>query len=227
MTELAASNRVAGQIIRSEQSDRHLFVSWHGARPCLSSAPHNGGYCLANGVLNLRVDGCDARHPPEATLQQYADARGWHGVTVGLMTAAGMDTLRYRSDSHQGETLELWLTCGLDNARRAGDPADWHGEASPPPGTINALFATSLTLSQATMAEMLMVLTEAKCAVLQDAGITSPVSGGIATGTGTDALAVVAGYGAPERWAGKHTLLGQKAAQLMKTALRASIDGQP
>lgn len=209
------------------QDGRHLWLSWQGVRPCLSSAPHNGGFCLANGVLNLQVDGSEATQPPEVTLQRYADSQGWRGVTVGLMTAAGMDSLRYGIDSYCGESLELWLTCGLDNARRAGDQADWGGEASPPAGTINTLFVTSLNLSQATMTELLMVLTEAKCAVLQDAGIISPLSGGIATGTGTDAMAVISGFGAQERWAGKHTLLGQKAAQLMKSALRASIDGQP
>jgi adenosylcobinamide amidohydrolase len=70
---------------------------------------------------------------------------------------------------------------------------------------------------------LLMLLTEAKCAIFQEAGITSPVSGGIATGTGTDATVIVSGFGRPERWVGKHTLLGERAARLMMDALRASI----
>jgi adenosylcobinamide amidohydrolase len=184
---------------------------------------HNGGYCQADRVLNLRVDGTNTVRPPEVTLQRYADVQGWKGTTVGLMTAAPMDSLSYRSEEYRGESLALWLTCGLDNARRAGDPCDWEGGAVPPAGTINTVFATSLRLSQAGMAELLMLLTEAKCAIFQEAGITSPVSGGIATGTGTDATVIVSGSGRPERWAGKHTLLGERAARLMMDALRASI----
>ncbi len=206
------------------QTEHHVCLSWRGTRPCLSSAPHNGGFCQANRVLNLRVDGADTTQPPEYRLQQYADCQGWDGVTVGLMTAAPMHTLRYRSEQYHGESLELWLTCGLDNVRRAGDPADWGAVSAQPAGTINAVFATSLSLSQATMAELLILLTEAKCAVLQEAGITSPVSGGIATGTGTDAMVIVSGDGRSERWAGKHTQLGESAARLMMGALRASID---
>ncbi|MDX1757046.1 MAG: adenosylcobinamide amidohydrolase [Marinobacter sp.] len=215
--ELPGREEVAG--IKVCHTDRHVSLSWNGVRPCLSSAPHNGGYCLANRVLNLRVEGSEVIQPPEQSLQQYADNQGWDGETVGLMTAAPMSSLHCLSDQYSGESLALWVTCGLDNARRAGDPADWAGEVTPPPGTINTVFATSLGLSPATMAELLMVLTEAKCAVLQEAGVTSPVSGGIATGTGTDAIAIVSGHGRSERWAGKHTLLGERAAKLMMRAL--------
>jgi adenosylcobinamide amidohydrolase len=174
--------------------------------------------------MNLRVDGSETAQPPEYRLRQYADSQGWGGVTVGLMTAAPMHTLCYRSEQYHGESLELWLTCGLDNVRRAGDPADWGAVSAQPAGTINTIFATSLNLPQATMAELLILLTEAKCAVLQETGITSPVSGGIATGTGTDAVVIVSGYGRSERWAGKHTQLGESAARLMMVALRARID---
>lgn len=223
MPEPESANPVEiGSIILCK-TEHHQCLSWLGTRPCLSSAPHNGGFCQANRVLNLRVDGTDTLHSPEYTLQQYADLQGWDGVTVGLMTAAPMHTLRYRCAQYHGESMELWLTCGLENARRAGDPADWDASVLPV-GTINTVIATSLSLSQATMTELLILLTEAKCAVLQEAGITSPISGGIATGTGTDATVIVSGYGRSERWAGKHTLLGEIAARLMMGALRASID---
>ncbi len=219
MRESVSPSRSEANSIQAGRSDRHLCLSWPTPRPCLSSAPLNGGYCQASRILNLRVNGAQTPLPPEDTLQQYADRQGWCGTTVGLMTAAPMDTLRYRTDRLCGESLQLWLTCGLDNARRAGDPADWHGELAPPAGTINTVFVTSLSLAPATMAELLMVLTEAKCAAFQDAGITSPVSGGIATGTGTDAMVIVCGSGRAVRWAGKHTLLGERAARMMMSAL--------
>ncbi|MDC0661423.1 adenosylcobinamide amidohydrolase [Marinobacter sp. SS21] len=219
MRESVSPSRSEANSIQAGRSDRHICLSWPIPRPCLSSAPLNGGYCQASRILNLRVNGEQTPLPPEDTLRQYADRQGWRGTTVGMMTAAPMDTLRHCSDRVGEESLHLWLTCGLDNARRAGDPADWRGESAPPAGTINTVFATSLSLTPATMAELLMVLTEAKCAFFQDAGITSPASGGIATGTGTDAMVILSGSGRAERWAGKHTLLGERAAQLMMCAL--------
>jgi len=72
--------------------------------------------------------------------------------------------------------------------------------------------------------ETALVATEAKAALLQDLGIRSPVSGAIATGTGTDALAVFAGAGPPTiHYAGKHTLFGEAVARLVLAALADSI----
>ena len=65
---------------------------------------------------------------------------------------------------------------------------------------------------------------EAKAAVLQDMNIRSPVSRQIATGTGTDACAIISGCGAPVRWLGKHTDIGEHIARQYMDALRSSID---
>jgi adenosylcobinamide amidohydrolase len=55
-------------------------------------------------------------------------------------------------------------------------------------------------------------------------GITSPVSGRLATGTGTDAIAVFSGHGVGRaRFAGKHTLLGERLAVLVMQSLHSSI----
>ena len=69
-----------------------------------------------------------------------------------------------------------------------------------------------------------MIVTEAKAAVLRESGIRSPVSNKIATGTGTDAIAVVSGHG-PEtvRYCGKHVLFGEILGRLVTDALTASV----
>lgn len=220
---LLEQDDLGGAAIRPSVGERHLYLGFDRPRPCLSSAPLNGGFRVVDQVLNLHVSGQPVAEAPDVSLQAYATAAGWSGTTVGMMTAARPGSLRHRHCRYHRESLALWLTCGLDNARRAGDPHDWQGELAPPPGTINTVLVTSLTLSPATMVELMMVLTEAKCATLQKLGITSPVSGQLATGTGTDATAIVAGHGGEERWAGKHTLLGERSAQLMMAALEASI----
>jgi len=113
------------------------------------------------------------------------------------------------------------LTSGLTNARRAGDPADYRRI---PAGTINIIFLTNARLTPAAMVETIMTITEAKCAVLSELKIKSTLTGKIATGTGTDAIAVVSGYGSTEiSYAGKHVLFGEITAKAVMQALKESL----
>ena len=91
-------------------------------------------------------------------------------------------------------------------------------------GTINIIVLTSAILTDAAMVEALMIATEAKSAALQETGVLSPVSNKIATGTGTDAIAVVSGQG-PElvAYCGKHVLFGEVLGRLVTDGVKASI----
>jgi len=76
----------------------------------------------------------------------------------------------------------------------------------------------------AAMVEATMLATEAKAAALQNANILSSVSQQIATGTGTDAIAVVSGSGPQEiAFCGKHVLLGETIGRLVISAVESSI----
>lgn len=208
-----------------QQSDGHLSLTWQGMRPCLSSAVFNGGYCEARSLLNLRVSG-DPVSPqltPEQSLHQAAEQRGLASPCIGMMTSASMTSLRYRQGQCSGENTAVLLSCGLGNARRAGDPADWSEDPASTRGTINSILITDLQLTVASQAELLCLLSEAKAAVLQELGITSPLSGRLATGTGTDATVIIGGCGRRERWFGKHTSAGETIAKLYMEALRSSI----
>ena len=69
-----------------------------------------------------------------------------------------------------------------------------------------------------------MVATEAKASVLQDFAVLSTVSQAVATGTGTDAVALACASGAsPLNYAGKHVRFGEVLARLVIKALSASI----
>lgn len=205
----------------------HFWLYWPEPRPCLSSAVLNGGFCQANQLLNLKVSGDAATEPPEQSLQRIADEQGRQGTTVGMMTAAAMTSMRWGSHTLSGQSMAVFVSCGLSNARCAGDPADWVPGEPPPQGTINTLFITEMSLSVATMVEITMLLTEAKAHVLAQAGIVSPLSGALATGTGTDSTAVIGGRGPEQRWFGKHTRPGELAARLMIDCLSRSIHRQP
>jgi len=79
-------------------------------------------------------------------------------------------------------------------------------------------------LTDAASIEAILIITEAKAAALQDAKIISPISNKIATGTGTDSVAVVSGHG-PETisYCGKHVLFGEILGRLVMETVASSI----
>lgn len=225
-----------------EQTPDHIHLGFEKPQRVLSSAVLNGGFYQANHFLNMRVpkhcpltlEGA-ALEDPAVTLERYCDEKGWSGAAIGMMTAASMNSLRVEHDFLPGEqlaeqSLAVVVTTGLDNARRAGDTAEFTALTSIPNkvGTINIAIVTSAYLTTAAMVEAVTVATEAKAALLQELGVLSPVSREVATGTGTDAIAVFSGTDEKSsqkvRFTGKHTLFGERVAQLVIKALRSSIN---
>ncbi|MEM1155191.1 MAG: adenosylcobinamide amidohydrolase, partial [Pseudomonadota bacterium] len=124
------------------------------------------------------------------------------------------------------EQMAVVVTSGLDTARRAGERAELRRLHQPltQRGTINTAIVTSAQLEPQAMVEVLAVAVEAKVALLQELAVRSPVSGGLATGTGTDAIAVFSHLdGQRVRFAGKHTLMGESVARAHISALRRSL----
>ncbi|MCK9504348.1 MAG: adenosylcobinamide amidohydrolase [Porticoccaceae bacterium] len=212
----------------SLETDRHwISLAFDQLRPCLSCAVVNGGLGLANRWLNLIVDddGHNGEHPND-TVALRCRRQGWQPQdTVAMMTAASVNSLRIRFAVIDNESVLVAVTTGLANARRAGDPAEYRQLQAVPAevGTINMAIVTSATMTTGVMVEALMIATEAKAAVLQDFNIISTASPGIATGTGTDAQAIFSGRGRQVAFAGKHTVFGERLAQLTMTALGDSI----
>lgn len=210
------------------KTDEVVYASFEQSRPVLSSAILNGGFCEAEHFLNMRVDkdGKQDLEEPALTLQRLSDELGCKGLTVGMMTAASMNSLRIEREKVDGEYLAVLVTTGLQNARRAGDVAEYRSLESLPRerGTINLAVITSARLAQEAMVEMVAVATEAKAAVLHELEVISPVSGLLATGTGTDAIAIFGGYGEhPVRFAGKHTILGERLGHMVMAVIRRSV----
>jgi adenosylcobinamide hydrolase len=210
-----------------EYTQHHIHVAFCTPHQVMSSAVLNGGLVQASHLVNLHIPKrWESQEAPEVTLAKYCSGAGWSGTIVGMMTAASMDSFRMARESVQDIDVVILVTSGLSNPRRAGDRAEYRKMAmqSEERGTINIIAMTSAILTKAAMVEALMIVTEAKSAALQDASIRSPVSNKIATGTGTDALAVVSGHG-PEtvRYCGKHVLIGEILGRLVTDAVRSSI----
>ena len=215
--------------VRLSRREELVRVSFAQPYSALSSAVLNGGYCAASNFLNVRVPkhSPDPAEDPQITLQRLSSQLHCVGTTVGMMTAASLDSLRVMTTDIGDETMAVLVTTGLENARCAGDPAEYRtldvvpGER----GTINLAIVTSVQIAQAALVEMVAIATEAKVAVLHDMAIKSPVSGRLATGTGTDAIGVFSGHGSGRaRFAGKHTLLGERLAVMVMEVIRSSVD---
>jgi len=205
----------------------HIHVEFSIPHQVMSSAVLNGGLVYADHLVNLKVPKClAAPSSPQLTLAKYCEDAHWHGNNVGMMTAASMDSFRMAKESAQGIDIIVLVTSGLSNPRRVGDHAEHRIMAaeSEDVGTINIIMITSAILTGAAMVEALLIITEAKTAVLQDAGIKSAVSDKIATGTGTDSVAVVSGHGPDTvNYCGKHVLFGEILGRMVTDTVAASI----
>jgi len=214
-----------------KQTPEHICVVFNTERPVLSSAVFNGGACTASNILIMQVaenfDGTkQIVENPENTLAEYCRQLQLSGTTVGMMTSASMDSFRLASRSSQGVAISVLVTAGISNARCAGDRADWRTfqTDADPTGTINIIILTNAMMSHAAMVESVMLATEAKTVAMRRLGVKSPVSGAIATGTGTDAIAVANGFGSETiRFCGKHVLFGEMLASIVIEAITESL----
>lgn len=209
----------------------HLCVSFDSKRRVLSSAVLNGGLTDASHIINIKVDGNPSGsplEPPHQTILRYARDLGLNGEIIGMMTAASMNSFRSVEKARSGAKVAALVTAGLSNAKRAGEPAEYRSFEDAPQraGTINMIIITNVLLSQAAMVEAVITATEAKSAALEDIGVMSATSGGRATGTGTDSVAIVNGHGPIQAgYCGKHVILGEMIATAVIEAVTDSLKG--
>tara|TARA_R110000772_G_scaffold149739_1_gene260417 strand:- start:36 stop:731 length:696 start_codon:yes stop_codon:yes gene_type:complete len=206
---------------------QHIHIEFSVPHQVISSAVLNGGLVYADHIVNIQVPKCFAApKSPQDALNEYCDDANWNGLRVGMMTAASMDSFRMAKQSTQGVDIIVLVTSGLANSRRVGDRAEHRTIAaeSKEVGTINIIMMTSAILTGAAMVEAVLMITEAKTAALQDAGILSPISNKIATGTGTDSVAVVSGQGPDTiNYCGKHVLFGEILGRMVTDTVASSI----
>ena len=158
-----------------------------------------------------------------------------------LETAANMRHAAIISERFREVELICICTGGVHtNGGRAGDPAgfyesehgfealDHSGEGSPGPGTINVMLFVNKELTPGAMVRSVITATEAKTAVLQELGIGSRYSDGLATGTGTDQMLIASmrQTGTPLTNAGKHSVLGELIGKSVSQALKQTLARQ-
>ena len=190
-----------------------------------------------------------AVHEPDVYVQQICRQNGLSENCASLGTAANMNCAAFESETFHGLEVVAVCTGGVEsNAGRAGDPASVYEEdgrfmsiadttpqngkekcvvakANEDNGTINIILCINRELTPGAMVRAVMTATEAKTAVLQELNVNSRYSYGLATGTGTDQIAVACALGGnePLTGAGKHTNLGELIGVTVKRAVAGTL----
>lgn len=167
------------------------------------------------------------REVRNADLPPHLDARKWlsqalsaRGEREAVAFLTSRDIRRYhRADaSIAGVRADVVATVGLSNAERIGQRRPVaHGHF----GTINLAVSLDTALDDTGLIEALSIAVEARTAAVMDAAVH--LSGGRATGTGTDCVAVAAPPGVAS-YAGLHTPAGEAIGRAVYDAVRAGAD---
>lgn len=120
--------------------------------------------------------------------------------------------------------MACWVTAGVSNALAVGDPARWREKQIA--GTVNMVLLIDAKLHPSALVSAFMLVTEAKVKAFYDLGIKSRESEEIATGTGTDCIAVASKKAGkdPFRFSGTHTVFGEKIGRLVLSTIKQAIE---
>lgn len=194
----------------------------------LSWALNRPGFVTTDALVWREVRNADL--PPGMDVAAWFDAelaaRGW-GKAVGFLTSRDIATWVEARAKVEGVTAHAVATVGLSNGERVGARVDYsRRDWNAPLGTINVGLRLSVALSEAALIEALAIAVQARTAAVIAADIPLPtgLDKVIATGTGTDCLAVAAPAG-DVPYAGMHTAVGEAAGRAVYTAvLQGALD---
>jgi adenosylcobinamide amidohydrolase len=141
------------------------------------------------------------------------------------MTAVSLDRLMVCREQEEDLWVEGFVTVGVTNAVKAGEPTDLAGRrwVSQGAGTINIILITNAALTVSAMVTAVQVATESKTAALLEVEVPSWTGRPGATGTGTDAVVIVGGDGPTVRYSGTHTTLGALIGRLVDRAVAKGV----
>ncbi|WP_066640609.1 adenosylcobinamide amidohydrolase [Desulfolucanica intricata] len=217
-----------------------LVVSFPDRRNVVSTSKLNGGYrediqAVYNHYIPPHIGhSCNLEGGSvDAYLKIHTERLGLsYEHSVGILTAARMENVSVKTRSFRDLQVTALITGGVEvNGGRAGDPAGYYEENSrwiKVGGTINTILIINADLPEATMVRAIMTATEAKSAALQELMAPSRYSKGIATGSGTDDIIVVANPLSPYRfeYAGKHSKLGELIGLVVKESTKEALEKQ-
>ncbi|XRP96546.1 adenosylcobinamide amidohydrolase [Methanocaldococcus sp. 16A] len=156
-----------------------------------------------------------------------------------LSTGADMDNLAIAKEKFDEFYVIAFTTAGAKyNAIRLGDEeADYiekdfktykieNGKliSKEEIGTVNIILITNANLTDGAMARAIITITEAKTNAFQELDIRSTKYPELqATGTGTDNVIVVGGFGRGVDYTGGHTKIGEMMAKVVKRSVKEAL----
>lgn len=180
----------------------------------LSWAVNRPGLVRARRILWREVRNADL--PPsldvDAWLHAELDRKGATDA-VAFLTSRNVDTFSESAADVGHVSARAVATVGFSNAERVGHRVDRSQKVW---GTINVALHVSEGLTDAAMLEAMSIAVQARTAAVMDVGYA--LSPGIATGTGTDCVAVASPAGST-RYAGLHTEIGEAVGRAVYTAV--------
>jgi len=235
--------RLCSGITLLRQGRAMIAMLPHDGFRVLSSGFTNGGYVDSPlAVINVTSMGGKAEWTcMEGGLETYDKVNYTYANKLGLDpartvfhgTAAHMDNAAVsEGTSSDGIKVSVVVTAGIrHNGGRAGDPAAYDESVAvyeEEPGTIITIMAIDADLTDGDMFKAMLMATEAKSCVIQELQAKSLYSKGIATGSGTDQVAVISNKGSPNKVSEmqRDSDLAKTITQCMEDALRRAFDAQ-
>lgn len=219
--------------------NRCLVIPFEGKRKVMSTSMHNGGYREdLTAIFNHDVNPgpgvpCKYCKPgQEEIIKRFIiDELGLDYETVAYMaTIVSMDSCAIKFETYDELAVTAIATASLEvNGGRVGETATCYekrGESiSLKPGTINIMVFVNADMTPGCMARSIVTATEAKTAALQELMAGSLYSSGIATGSGTDNIMIIANAESDNTltYAGKHGKLGELIGRLVIEAVKESL----
>jgi adenosylcobinamide amidohydrolase len=194
--------------LRFDLGGPHQVLSWALNRPGFVTASAISWREVRNADLTPELDVLD-------WLTGQLAARGTPD-DVCFLTSRDIRAVTEHSTSAGSATARAVATVGLSNGEHIGARLDHSGKDW---GTINVAVQTDVALTQAALIEMMAIATQARTVAVMEVNHQLPT--GIATGTGTDCIAVAAPEGSSP-FAGMHTELGEAVGRAVFTAV---LDG--
>ena len=178
----------------------------------LSHAPFGAGYRTTDQVLWREVRNADLT--PDFPVEDWFQREMLRAPgAVGMLTSRDVGTWVQARATVEGVRAQAVVTLGLSNAEAVGSRLPWH---SADYGTINLLIATDAALTETAQLEALTIAVQARTAGVMAAGLM--LQSGLATGTGTDCVAVACPPG-DVRYAGLHTAVGEAVGAAVRQAV--------
>lgn len=189
----------------------HQVISW---------AVHRPGIVRARRILWREVRNADLPADLDAAAWLAGELRAiGAGRAVAMLTSRWLSAHVVTHASVEGVEVDCVATAGLSNAERVGARVDRHAADW---GTINIGVRVSEGLTVPALVEAMSIAAEARTVAVLEAGHTLPT--GIASGTGTDCIALAAPPG-ETAYAGLHTALGEAIGAAVLDAVSQAARG--